>query len=339
MNINSNSQPVSPGIYDRLMQEKPSIFGYGLEKVNGKKTLVRISFGLKLKSFFSSSAKKKLDDLRSNLNQFLSLGASTKKITHREVVQHFPISSPVLDLKKLFNLSDEESHKLQKIIVPQLTAKDQALLIELAMGNKEKLVKLLELLNNTESSLKEAFGRLLSNAEQAFDTQSRSEYVAFTLKSLLENPANPEEKVFPFMGTRILIQLEKIVRKETIDKNDLEKNINAIIAISNKSRVYIEKALNILGNSTYAEKEIFVNKLKDSLITDATLTTEERNKHANVLGYKTLPDTFNELVKAYRKLARQYHPDVPGGNKEMFQEINNSLDSLKSCYSDGKLIP
>jgi DnaJ-class molecular chaperone len=38
--------------------------------------------------------------------------------------------------------------------------------------------------------------------------------------------------------------------------------------------------------------------------------------------------TNEEIKKAYRKLAQQYHPDKPGGNAEQFKEINSAYKSL-----------
>ena len=31
---------------------------------------------------------------------------------------------------------------------------------------------------------------------------------------------------------------------------------------------------------------------------------------------------FEVITKSYKKLARQYHPDMAGGDNEKFQEIN-----------------
>lgn len=60
-----------------------------------------------------------------------------------------------------------------------------------------------------------------------------------------------------------------------------------------------------------------------------------------ILGLKR-DASSEEIKKAYRKLARQYHPDVNPGNKqaeEKFKEINeayNTLndDELKKAYDD-----
>ena len=47
--------------------------------------------------------------------------------------------------------------------------------------------------------------------------------------------------------------------------------------------------------------------------------------------------TDEEIKKAYRKLAKQYHPDVNPGNKqaeEKMKEVNAAYDAIKNGTAD-----
>jgi len=70
--------------------------------------------------------------------------------------------------------------------------------------------------------------------------------------------------------------------------------------------------------------------MKDLIATfDATddirgVTLEERAR----LVLMTLGRTPADIRKAYRRLARQHHPDAPAGNKEAFQVISEAYTLL-----------
>jgi len=46
--------------------------------------------------------------------------------------------------------------------------------------------------------------------------------------------------------------------------------------------------------------------------------------------------TFRELKDTYRKLARELHPDIEGGNAELFKAMKEEYDRLFQKMKDGK---
>lgn len=60
----------------------------------------------------------------------------------------------------------------------------------------------------------------------------------------------------------------------------------------------------------------------------ATAPKKARSPY-KILGVKQSA-TVQELKKAHRVLARKFHPDVPGGSHEKFQEIQDAFEQVKS---------
>jgi len=54
--------------------------------------------------------------------------------------------------------------------------------------------------------------------------------------------------------------------------------------------------------------------------------------YLNVLGLKTFT-TLDNIKKAYKRLAKIYHPDKPTGNQKKFIEIDNAYKYLLNVYS------
>jgi hypothetical protein len=57
---------------------------------------------------------------------------------------------------------------------------------------------------------------------------------------------------------------------------------------------------------------------------------EQMRKEAReILGVGPDVLDMNEIDKKYKELAKKYHPDMPGGDAEMFKKINNAHKILK----------
>lgn len=57
---------------------------------------------------------------------------------------------------------------------------------------------------------------------------------------------------------------------------------------------------------------------------------EQMRKEAReILGVEPEVLDMNEIDKKYKELAKKYHPDMPGGDTEMFKKINNAHKILK----------
>ncbi len=56
---------------------------------------------------------------------------------------------------------------------------------------------------------------------------------------------------------------------------------------------------------------------------------EQRKKAREVLGLSTDVLDFDVIDKAYKKLAKECHPDMPSGDHEKFKAINNAHKLLK----------
>ncbi|MBI1968917.1 J domain-containing protein [Candidatus Woesearchaeota archaeon] len=54
-----------------------------------------------------------------------------------------------------------------------------------------------------------------------------------------------------------------------------------------------------------------------------------RKEAREILGIAPDVLDMNEIDKKYKELAKKYHPDMPGGDAEMFKKINNAHKILK----------
>ena len=64
----------------------------------------------------------------------------------------------------------------------------------------------------------------------------------------------------------------------------------------------------------------------------AARATHSEADALKVLGFTAKPADVGEVKRAYRGLAKQYHPDRPTGDEAKFKEVNNAFDTLKKLY-------
>lgn len=56
---------------------------------------------------------------------------------------------------------------------------------------------------------------------------------------------------------------------------------------------------------------------------------DEYLKHIKLFGVR-YGSSGEEIKEAYKKMARVYHPDKPGGSEEKFKELNSGYEYLKN---------
>ena len=82
----------------------------------------------------------------------------------------------------------------------------------------------------------------------------------------------------------------------------------------------------------------FADRLEDGEITKAKFKElfsedhdilKQRKKARAALGFDEKESDFDLMHQKYKKLAKEHHPDMPGGNVEKFKEVNNAHKILR----------
>jgi curved DNA-binding protein CbpA len=53
---------------------------------------------------------------------------------------------------------------------------------------------------------------------------------------------------------------------------------------------------------------------------------------------KKRPNSRSELKRAYRELAKEFHPDVEGGSSTEFQQLQTELEQIREILDSGKSV-
>ena len=87
--------------------------------------------------------------------------------------------------------------------------------------------------------------------------------------------------------------------------------------------------------------EYFIHSLYENKITgeqflaifeEDTDILEQRKQAREVLGVGHDSKDFETMHKNYKKLSKEYHPDMPGGDTEKFKKINSAHKILKKEF-------
>lgn len=85
----------------------------------------------------------------------------------------------------------------------------------------------------------------------------------------------------------------------------------------------IELEVNVLLNGEKTAEEF----IRD--FTEERDVEEKRKKAREILGVGHDTKDMDLINKKYKELAKEHHPDMPGGNHEKFKAINNAHKTLK----------
>jgi len=101
---------------------------------------------------------------------------------------------------------------------------------------------------------------------------------------------------------------------------------------------FVQQAMSDLGRELYSTQKETVNFNswdyvhfdwdEDEAEIDSEPIPEEARSHLSMLRL-SYPYTEEELNRAYRRRARETHPDVPGGSEYLFIRVREAYEALK----------
>lgn len=170
----------------------------------------------------------------------------------------------------------------------------------------------------------------LANLINSHDLQTIATLKNYNSEHLFVSLQNPEVRkiVFPLLYAkfheRAVLECESLLDSVFLRDTDIE----------NHTVDYMKSLINCINPSFYALDEMFAiivtedyykNKNNRRLLTEGLLTCDFFGKQCHD------PENFD--TSCFKKLARKYHPDKPGGNTELFQ-IFQECDPRKKIQQD-----